>query len=71
MPDVFSDLPYFRMLFVAISRHYDIDAVIEELIKMGWKESAYKLTPEVIERSIKEMTNWVLHGASYPTGDEE
>ncbi len=58
--------PYFRMLFVAVSRHYDSEAVRQELIEMGWKENSSKLIPETIERSIQEMANLVLHGEKYP-----
>ena len=58
--------PYFRCLFVAVSRHYDTEAVRQELIKMGWEEDSSKLIPETIERSIQEMSNLVLHGEKYP-----
>ena len=57
---------YFRCLYIAISRHYDTEAVKLELVKMGWKEDSCRLLPEVIERSIEEMTNTILHDDPYP-----
>lgn len=63
---ILTNYPYYRCLFVAIARHYDIDKVIQELIKMGWEEGAIKLTPEIVERSIEEMKNLILHGDTYP-----
>jgi hypothetical protein len=54
--------PFLRCLFIAVSRHYSIEAVRKELIEMGWKEDSCKLIPEIIERSIQEMSNLVLHG---------
>jgi hypothetical protein len=57
-----SNYPYYRCLFAAVCRHYDTEKVIEELIKMGWKPDAIKLTPEIVERSIEGMMNLILHG---------
>ncbi len=54
----FAKFPFQRSLFIAISKHYNTDQVIEELVSMGWKDDF--VSPKVVKKSIEELKTVLL-----------
>jgi len=50
--------PYFRSLFLALVYSCDVDKIADQLVEMGWIDSAIK--PKEIKAAIELLKDWLI-----------